>query len=142
MRDKTIKVAFDCNVIGSVLIGGISRQRFIEVLNAENNLQLYHCEQLLYEIRKLKDVPYFKKKNSDERIFTSFIQELNIRSLIVELESKNLISRDVKDNYLLDLSQDADLDYLITGDKDLLILESHYSTKIITLKSFVEFLQR
>lgn len=135
-----IKVTFDCNVIGSALIGGLTRQRFIEALNAKNNLQLYHCENLLYEVRKLKDVPYFIKKNIDEVIIETFIKELKKRSLSIKLTSQNFISRDTKDNYLLDLAQDAKLDFLITGDKDLLVLEKHYSTKIITLKDFADLL--
>ena len=48
--------------------------------------------------------------------------------------------RDVKDNYLLALSKDADADYLITGDKDLLVLKQFENTLIVTLPQFLEII--
>jgi len=48
--------------------------------------------------------------------------------------------RDVKDNYLLALSKDADADYLITGDKDLLVLKQFENTLIVTLAQFLEII--
>ena len=44
--------------------------------------------------------------------------------------------RDTKDNYLLNLSIDGKADYLITGDKDLLVLKKIENTQIVTLKEF------
>ena len=55
----------------------------------------------------------------------------------VALSSTVQISRDAKDNYLLALCQDASLDYLITGDNDLLVLETHQNTKILTFADFI-----
>lgn len=47
-------------------------------------------------------------------------------------------SRDVKDNYLLALAEIVPLDYLITGDRDLLVLEQWQQTRIIPFAAFEE----
>jgi uncharacterized protein len=46
------------------------------------------------------------------------------------------ICRDPKDNHILSLAKDAGADYIITGDKDLLVLEKFEETIICTLNDF------
>ena len=50
------------------------------------------------------------------------------------------VSKFCKDNYLLSLATDANADYLITGDNDLLVLEKINSTQIIRYKEFEKLL--
>ncbi|OAV63941.1 hypothetical protein Barb6XT_02992 [Bacteroidales bacterium Barb6XT] len=45
--------------------------------------------------------------------------------------------RDVKDLYLLSLADTIPADYIITGDKDLLILQVHNQTNIIKYTDFL-----
>jgi predicted nucleic acid-binding protein len=45
--------------------------------------------------------------------------------------------RDSKDNFLLSLAVDGNADYLITGDKDLLILEKVNKTLIVTIQEYL-----
>ena len=63
---------------------------------------------------------------------------VNQRVEFVDIVSEISICRDKKDNFLLSLAVDGKADYLITGDADLLELEKMGSTKIITLKKFIE----
>lgn len=46
--------------------------------------------------------------------------------------------RDPKDNFLLSLAVDGKADYLLTGDKDLLVLEKIGGTKIKTISEFFD----
>jgi predicted nucleic acid-binding protein len=46
------------------------------------------------------------------------------------------MSRDPKDNFLLDLIDVSGADYLITGDKDLLSLNPFKTAKILTPADF------
>jgi len=55
---------------------------------------------------------------------------------LINVFSKVDICRDAKDNYLLSLAIDAKIDFLITGDKDLLSLQQIETTKIINFKDF------
>lgn len=45
--------------------------------------------------------------------------------------------RDIKDLYLLSLADTIPADYILTGDKDLLVLRTHNQTKILTYSDFV-----
>lgn len=44
--------------------------------------------------------------------------------------------RDAKDLYLLSLAERVQADYMVTGDKDLLVLENHESTRILSFPDF------
>jgi len=48
--------------------------------------------------------------------------------------------RDTKDNFLLNLAIDGKVDYLVTGDKDLLVLEKVGKTRVVTLAKFTELI--
>jgi uncharacterized protein len=56
------------------------------------------------------------------------------------VESKSIVSacRDPKDNYLLALAKDSSADFLITGDRDLLVLERFDRTQIVTYQDFLK----
>jgi predicted nucleic acid-binding protein len=45
--------------------------------------------------------------------------------------------RDVKDLYLLSFAETINADYILTGDKDLLILQHHNNTQILTFTEFM-----
>lgn len=67
---------------------------------------------------------------------THFINELEDSSEFVSTKTDVDLCRDPKDNFLLNLSIDGKADFLITGDKDLLVLEKIESTQIVTLAEF------
>lgn len=80
---------------------------------------------------KLKD--YFKEESLQEmwNVLDSFVD-------FVKVKTKVSVCRDPKDDFLLALAIDGKADYLITGDKDLLTLESFENTQIVTLSEFIE----
>ena len=57
---------------------------------------------------------------------------------LIEVESSVSICRDTKDNFLLALAKDGNADYLLTGDKDLLVIIKFGKTKITTIADFIE----
>lgn len=54
----------------------------------------------------------------------------------MEIYTEVDICRDIKDNFLLSLAIDGSSDYLISSDKDILILKSFGTTQITTLVGF------
>jgi uncharacterized protein len=50
-------------------------------------------------------------------------------------------SRDIKDNFLLELSEVTDAEYLITRDNDLLVLKKWKNTTIIMPEDFLPLLR-
>lgn len=57
----------------------------------------------------------------------------------IQTKSKSEI-RDKKDLYLLSLADTIKANYIVTGDKDLLVLEKHNRTKIVTITEFMKLL--
>ena len=81
--------------------------------------------------------------------FNRYFNNLNIKYLIEIINDKVLfvnvfsvvdVCRDVKDNFLLSLAIDGEVDYLITGDKDLLSLKHFQKTSILTINDFISTL--
>lgn len=54
----------------------------------------------------------------------------------VEIVPTHFINRDPKDNFLLDLIDSFQADFLVTGDKDLLELHPFKTAKILTPTEF------
>ncbi len=57
---------------------------------------------------------------------------------LIAVESVVTICRDTKDNFLLALAKDSNADYLLTGDKDLLVIKKFGETKITTISAFID----
>lgn len=86
------------------------------------------------------------KKLSDEQ--TSFLRE-KIRQLVglakcISVSSRVVLSRDAKNNHYLSLCKEANADFLITGNKDLLSIPEEALEKngiscfIVTPHQFLE----
>jgi len=71
---------------------------------------------------------------------TVAIEQIKKRTTWVTVTSTVTGSRDVSDNPILALAKDGRADYLITGDKDLLVLRQIGKTKIIKPAQFLAIL--
>lgn len=89
-------------------------------------------EEFIAVVNRPKFKVYFSKQDIEKIL--AYLDQFGV---LVEVESSIAICRDKKDNFLLNLAVDAKADYLITGDKDLLILKAIEKTKIMTLSDFL-----
>ncbi|MEO6221330.1 MAG: putative toxin-antitoxin system toxin component, PIN family [Ginsengibacter sp.] len=67
----------------------------------------------------------------------SLLIKIKSRAEFIKIESIVTDCGDFKDNFLLSLSIDGYATHLITGDKDLLILENYGNTKILTITEYL-----
>jgi uncharacterized protein len=135
-----LRIIIDPNLIASVLIGGVTRDRFVRLTQRLDILEFIYCDQLIQEIGAFSQKAYFQKKGIDNltvKSFTAFYQEFALKVMIT---SQVKVGRDRNDHYLLSLSRDARADFLITGDPDLLSLRKYSNTQIVTMKAFMELL--
>ncbi len=133
MQNK--KIILDTNLWISFLITKNFNQ--LDKLIENKNITLFFSDELIEEFVDVIRRPKFKKyfsKNDIEKILQIFDQF----GELVKVKSSIQICRDKKDNFFLNLSVDSKANYLITGDKDLLILEKIENTKIITFTDFIE----
>lgn len=133
MQNK--KIILDTNIWISFLI--TKNFNPLDKLIENKNITLIFSDELIEEFVDVIRRPKFKKsfsKNDIEKILQIFDQF----GELVKVKSSIQICRDKKDNFLLNLSVDSKANYLITGDKDLLILEKIENTKIMTFTDFIE----
>ena len=129
------KIIIDTNLWISLLIG----KRLSEMRTLCNNatITVYFCEELLAEFLRIAYSNKIKKYTTDERIketvnlIRTYCVNIFIRNTAISPEL-----RDTKDLYLLSLADTVQADYIITGDKDLLVLQFHNLTEIVTFNEF------
>lgn len=133
-----MKIIFDTNVLISFLIG----KHLSKIKNYISNgrITIIITDQLLTEIKevtsRIKLQKYFPKNSVKE-----LLELLETIALNVKIKPTHFISRDPKDNFLLDLIDFSKADYLITGDKDLLALNPFKTAKILSPKEFEKVLK-
>ncbi len=134
-----VKVVIDTNIwISAIFFGG----KLATILNAwkrEDFLAVFSQETFLELENKLM---HWGKKLGSEKEAAEYLLSINRHALFFYPQKKFEISRDSKDNKFLDVSFAADAKYLVSGDKDLLELNSIGRTKIISPRVFIERLKR
>lgn len=128
------KIILDTNLWISFLLSKKLNQ--IDRLIEENRVTFVFSDELLEEFISVISRPKFKKyfhTKDIAKILTYFDQY----GELVKVETDLFICRDKKDNFLLNLSIDSNANYLVTGDKDLLILEKIGNTTILTYGDFI-----
>ena len=135
MAKKVDTIVIDTNLWISFLItrdfkklGEIIKKRTARIAFSRDSLE---------EFLSVADRPKFKKYFSKDDI-EQLIDVFDTYGEIIEVGSVVDLCRDRKDNFLLSLSRDSQADYLITGDKDLLILNPFEGTKIITMTEYLK----
>jgi uncharacterized protein len=97
------------------------------------------CDALIEELRGVASRPFFKA-----RLRHSAVELLAAGLRDFSLYCPELISGptapDPKDSYLLAMAEVGQADFLVTGDKEILSLQRHKSTRIITPAAMIELL--
>jgi hypothetical protein len=89
----------------------------------------------LIEIKEVTSRERLKKYFPQESVI-ELLELLETISEKVEIKPTHFINRDPKDNFLLDLIDFSKADYLVTGDKDLLLHNPFKSATILTAANF------
>jgi len=136
---RKIKVILDTNLFISFLIG--KRLKSLKSSLVNSDVILIFAEQNIQELqivaRRNKFRRYFHEEDVNDLI--DFIQ---IIGKIYKIDEYVEICRDPKDDFLLALAKKGKADYLVSGDKDLLVLETYQKTKIIAVDEFEKILMK
>jgi uncharacterized protein len=132
---KKLKLVLDSNIWIGYFLGQHVR-KYLDQILINIRFDLLISQQEIDELTLVLKRPKFQKYINEEQIET-LISLILRRSIIIEVSSQIALSRDPKDDYLLALSVDGHADYLITGDKDLLVLEQFEQTIIIKIVDFI-----
>ncbi len=126
---------FDNNVlVSAALLAGVPRQAFDKLL--DNGMVLISVPVLLELAEVLNREKFDKYVTHDERM-RFMVGFLRVAEMI-ETGETIAVCRDPKDDKLLELAVSGDADFLVTGDKDLLVLNPFRGVKIITPREFLD----
>lgn len=133
------KVIIDTNILISFLIG--KALKGLPTLLDQNKISIITTDEQIKEfiavVSRKKFQKYFSRQDIEE-----FLRLFEEKSQIVELKTKQDICRDPKDNYLISLAVDSKSDFLITGDKDIIILKKIGQTEIISYTDFYRVINK
>ena len=137
MQNKNSRVIFDTNVWISFLIG--KRLSSIKNLISNGQISIIITQQLLDEINDVTSRERIKKHFQKQTV-QEFIELLKNIAEHIDIVPTHFISRDPKDNFLLDLIDFSKADYLVTGDKDLLEHTPFKTAIILTPAAFEDII--
>jgi uncharacterized protein len=128
-----IKVVFDTNVLISALFWKGAPRLAIDMAVAGKVMSFTSLEIL----EELANVLHGDFKVPGDRI-EEIMRDILSYSRLVSIESitvKNL--RDLDDSKIIATALSAKAQYLVTGDKDLLVVGKHKNVEIVTLHEFL-----
>ncbi len=137
---KVLNVVIDTNIFLSALLGSKTCRKILDAF-LEEKFDICISSELLDE---------FIETTGKEK-FKDFITLVEIKKLVSLLKTdinlvisleKVSICRDPKDNIVLECGVAGKVDFIVTGDKDLLSLKTFRSIRILTPKQFITRLMR
>ena len=138
MAKRKLRVVLDTNWYVSASINKNSRKTLYPLLT-DPQLSLFYSQELIEEYLRVMQRAYFKKHITEEQIGRFIRLVLPVLNR-VDLKSTIRLSRDTNDDHVLALAVDAKAHYLISADKDLLVLKKIEKTKIVTMAEFIAIL--
>ena len=134
-----MRVVFDTNIWISFLLG--KKLSILKDVLMREDIRVYVSDELLEEIIVVANRPKFKRIITAESLI-ALLEMVDAVCVRVDHYAKiNSDVRDVDDIYLISMVETISADYLVTGDKDLLVLINQGQCKIITFAEFIKILE-
>ena len=129
-----MRIVVDTNVlISGVFFGGFPRK--ILRASVEGRVRAYASMEILNEYQEIiREMVLRKQGNIDVSILNPLIRSMEI----IEPASQIEICRDPDDDKFINCARDAHAMYIVSGDKDLLVIQQFENISIVTAKEFCE----
>jgi len=129
-----IRIVLDTNVIVSALVfGGIPRG-VLELAEA-GQCQVFYSEPIQAEVRRVLS----EKFDWPQTMLREALPPLwSVGQFIVPLTTIDAVPDDPDDNRILECAVEAEAQFIVSGDRHLLSLQSYKSISIVTPRQFIE----
>lgn len=129
-----MKIVIDTNVlISGVFFGGFPRK----ILTSIVNQKIIACAttEIINEYEEIvQEMIDRKQGHINKSILSPLIRVMEIINPISHIE----VCRDPDDNKFLECAKDSNALYIVSGDKDLLVIKEYENIQIVTAKDFYE----
>ena len=127
-----MRALFDINVLVAAFITDGACSRFLS-LARRGKFKLFTCPVIISELERVLSG---KLGASSEQVRTAISLVLEAAEMVYPREYVFGLCRDKDDDLVISCALAAEVDYLVTGDKDLLDLDSPFPFKIVSPKTF------
>ncbi len=132
-----VRVVLDTNIlISAIAFGGKPAQILIDILRG--TILGITSPILLAELQEVLT----KKFPLSKEDIDLFLQELKESFIVVQPKEIINTVRDADDNRVLEAAIEGNCDYIVTGDKDLLVLKNYKKVEIVTAEEFLSRLKQ
>jgi putative PIN family toxin of toxin-antitoxin system len=129
-----MKIVLDTNIFVSAYFhNGNPRKVYHRIVNGLD--ELYITDDILTELYKVLLRKKFDIGINEVEDFVNIVESYS-EKVICQNEPEN-ISRDKDDDKILQCGLEGNVDYIITGDKDLLVLDNYKSIRIINASEYL-----
>ena len=134
-----MKIVVDTNIfVSSFFWGGNPRNIFERVINGFD--ELFITEEILIEIESVMNRSKFHTNSSEIKDYIKIIKKYS-KIVVSNIVSKE-ISRDEDDNKILQCGIDGKVDFIVTGDNDLLVLYEYKNIKIVKPREYLDIVEK
>lgn len=129
-----MRIVIDTNVIASALFFGGRPKELVELLVTQK-LEAYASTEILEEYKETVEELCDRYPDKPGLIpLKTIVSSMKIIEPTCHIE----VCRDPDDNKFIECAHDAKCIYIVSGDKDLLSIESYGQIEIITVSQFLE----
>lgn len=138
-----MRIVVDTNVIVSGVLQSTGAPARVLATSEADDVLWITSEPLLAELQRVLARPHVRRQLlwDDARILL-FADLLRRGSMVAVPTTKIAVSRDADDDRVLEAAVAGAADYIVSGDRDLLALESHAGVPILSPAQFVELLPK
>jgi len=136
-----MRVVIDPNLLVSYLLthrGSIAQ--IIDTHLAQEDFIRLGCVQLLKELDRVLQYSKFQQYFDDETHLRFVALIASLSELVDVPDEVPRIIRDPKDDYLIACALIGNAEFLVSGDKDVLVLNAAETVRVVTAKQFLEIL--
>lgn len=128
-----MKIVIDTNVIASAIFFGGKPRELVQKLMLKE-FEAFATKEIAEEYQET--VEYLLNKYPNKAISVPLTQIIGACQ-IIETKSDVKVCRDPDDDKFIECAVDAKCIYIVSGDKDLLSMESYKDIEIVTVAEFL-----
>lgn len=141
-KSAGLKVVFDTNVVISATLFGSGLMKPLRLAWQAGRVVPVICKETRAELLRVLAYEKFELTEADiARVLALYLPNAHFHEIDLTVANTRQIPacRDARDQIFLDLAQSASVDYLVSGDQDLLVLATTPNLPFRILKP-IEFL--
>jgi len=136
-----LKIVLDTNVLVSAFFWEGNEAELFRKIEQKKTV-LFISQEILKELEDVLNRPKFKEIMIKSNINSNEIIQkiISVSHLVIGNKLNINICRDEKDNKFLECAEHAKADYIVSGDRDLLVLKQYNNFKIVKTSEILKII--